>query len=192
MIARRTFVVVLGLAVLLAGTTVGLAVALLRDGGGGDEVEAVRAAAGRFAEVFNSYDHRDLDTHRDAVLALATGSFRSEYEAGFDQGLREVIRLTEAVQQAFVKDVYVSSVDEERAQAIVTLDVTHQGTSGSRTVRDVYSRLTFVRVAGGWKVDQVTDLNFDVATGGAGTGPDGTATTTTVGAGTASGDAPVP
>jgi Mce-associated membrane protein len=190
--SRRRFVVALAAAVLFAGVAAGLAIALLADDDGGSEVEEVREAAGRFAEVFNSYDHQDLDAHRDGVLALATGSFRNEYAEGFDQGLREVIRLTEATQQAFVKDVYVSTIDEERAQAIVTVDITHSGTSGSRTVRDIYSRLTLVRVQGGWKVDQVTDLNFDVATGG---GPEGGAagsTSTTAPATTASADVPVP
>lgn len=189
---QRRFVVALALAVLLAGLAVGLGVALLADDSGGSEVEDVRDAAGRFAEVFNSYDYQDLDAHRDGVLALATGSFRNEYAEGFDQGLREVIRLTEAKQQAFVKDVYVSTIDEERAQAIVTIDITHAGTSGSRTVRDLYSRLTFVRVDGGWKVDQVTDLNFDVATGAELDGGSGASSTTTAPTGTTSAGAPVP
>lgn len=189
---QRRFVVALALAVLFAGLAAGLAVALLADDEGGAEVEEVRTAAGRFAEVFNSYDYQDLDAHRDAVLALATGSFRNEYAEGFDQGLREVIRLTEAEQQAFVKDVYVSTIDEERAQAIVTIDITHAGTSGSRTVRDVYSRLTFVRVDDGWKVDQVTDLNFDVASGAAPEGGAGGATSTTAPAATTSTALPVP
>ena len=30
-----------------------------------------------------------------------------------------------------------------------------------RTLVDVYIKLTFVEVNGAWKVDQVTDLNFD-------------------------------
>jgi hypothetical protein len=160
---RRSVGLLLALTVLLAGVATGLAIVLVTRSDGSQE-DDVRTAAGRFAEVFNSYDYQDLDTHRDGVLSLATGSFRSEYADAFEQGLGELIQETKASQQAFVKDVYVSSVDEERAQAIVTVDITHTGSSGSRTVRDVYSLLTFVEVDGGWKVDQVTDLNFDTAT----------------------------
>lgn len=182
----------LAAAVLFAGIASGLAVALVTRDDGDDAVEAVREAAGRFAEVFNTYDHNDIDAHRDGVLALSTGSFRSEYADAFDQGLGDLIQETQATQQAFLKDVYVSAVDEERAQAIVTVDITHTGTSGSRTVRDVYSLLTFVEVEDGWKVDQVTDLNFAVATGEAGLGGSVPSTSTTATTVTASGAGPVP
>ena len=177
-------------ALLLLGAVVGLVV------GRGDEARSpeadVRAAAADFAKVFNTYDYRDADAHRDAVLERATGSFRAEYRDAFDQGLGQVIVEAEAVQTGFVKDVYVSAIDEERAQAIVTVDVTHSGVGGSRTIYDVYALLTFVDVDGQWKVDQVTDLNFDTAAGTAGAGPDDGATTTTAVEVPASGDAPVP
>lgn len=159
----RSVSLLLAIAVLLAGVASGLGIVLVTRDDGDTKVEEVRTAAGRFAEVFNSYDYQDLDTHRTGVLALATGSFRSEYSEAFEQGLGDVIKETKATQQAFVKDVYVSTIDEERAEAIVTVDITHTGTAGSRTVRDVYSLLTFVHVRDGWKVDQVTDLNFDTA-----------------------------
>jgi hypothetical protein len=163
---RRSTGLLLALAVLFAGVATGLGLVLVtRDDD--SPVEDVRAAAGRFGEVFNTYDYQDLDAHRDGTLDLATGSFRSEYGDAFDQGLRDVIEATKARQQAFVRDVYVSTVDEERAQAIVTIDLTHSGVTGSRTLRDVYQLYTFVEAGGRWKVDQVTDLNFDTAVDGA-------------------------
>ena len=64
-----------------------------------------------------------------------------------------------------MKDVYVSQIDEERAEAIVVADVDQDGAGGPRTLYDIYILLTFVEVDGDWKVDQVTDLNF--ADGGA-------------------------
>jgi hypothetical protein len=166
------------LAVALLAVLVGYLVGVR---GGDDGVLAgergVREAAAEFAEVFNTYDYRSAEDHRDAVLERATGSFRSEYRDAFDQGLGQVIVDAEAVQTGFVKDVYVAAVDEERAQAIVTVDVTHSGVGGSRTIYDVYALLTFVRVDGEWKVDQVTDLNFDTAAGGSASTAEDPATT---------------
>jgi Mce-associated membrane protein len=123
--------------------------------------EDVRRTAGEFAEALVTYDYRDPDVHRDAVLALSTGSFRDEYEDAFEQGLARVITEAEATSTGTVKDIYLSELDEERAQAIVVVDIEHTGTGGPRTLFDVYMKLTFVEVDGDWKVDQVEDLNFD-------------------------------
>jgi hypothetical protein len=158
------------LAVLLAG----------RDSSGGSD--ELRAAAGRFGEALVTYDYRDPEAHRDTVLGFATGSFREEYQAAFDQGLGKIITEVKAVSTGFVKDVYLSAVDEERAQAIVVVDIEHEGASGPSTLYDVYFRLTLVHVGGEWKVDQVTDLNFDSGGSASSDGavaPDPTTSTTT-------------
>jgi hypothetical protein len=94
------------------------------------------------------------------VLALSTGSFRGEYEEAFDQGLAELITRVQATSRGFVKDIYVSEIDAERGEAIVVADVTRDGAGGARTIPDIYILLTFVEVDDGWKLDQVTDLNF--------------------------------
>ena len=110
----------------------------------------------------------------ERLLALATGSFRSEYQDFLDQGgLTDLIKNLKAEAQGFVKDVYVSQIDAERAEVIVRLDVTRNGTGGPRTLYDIYELLSFVRVDGRWKVDQVTDLNFATS------GLDGTSTGST-------------
>ena len=142
---------------------------------------SLRRAAGEVAEALLTYDYRDPDAHRDGVLALATGSFRSEYEDAFDEGLRELITQVEASSEGFAKEVYLSAIDEERGEAIVVADVTRDGAGGPRTLFDVYMLLTFVEVDGAWKVDQVTDLNLSQQ----GSGTPGAGTTT-------SSSAPVP
>jgi hypothetical protein len=160
------------LAVLLALAVAVLAVLLA----GSDEDERqveLRRAAGRFGEALVTYDFDDPEAHRDTVLELSTGSFSEEYEDAFDAGLGQLITEVEAVSKGTVKDVYLSELGEADAQAIVVLDVEITGVAGPRTMRDVYIRLTFVEVAGEWKVDQVIDLNF--ATGG--TTPTTTSTT---------------
>ena len=174
---RRSAALVLAISLAVVFAVLAAVAGVIAAGGsdGDPQAEDVREAAGAFATAFVTYDHTDPDAHRDQVLGLATGSFAGEYEDAFDQGLRQLITESEAVSEGFVKDVYVSEVDEAQAQAIVVVDIQHDGAGGPRTLYDVYFRLTFVQVDGAWKVDEVTDLNFDAGT----TGETGTATTTT-------------
>ncbi len=177
--AGRSPVLVLAvsLAILFGLAAAVLGVVAASRGGGDERLDDIRRAAGTFGEALVTYDFQDPDAHRDAVLALSTGSFREEYEDAFDEGLAQVITEVEATSTGFVKDVYVSEVDEERAQAIVVVDIEHTGTAGPRTLFDVYFRLTFVQVGGEWKVDQVTDLNFDTGPTPAAPGDSTTSTT---------------
>ena len=165
-------VLAISLAVVFAIAAAVLGVVAAGDGGSDHREESLRRAAGQVGQALLTYDYNDPDAHRDRVLALATGSFRKEYSDQFDQGLRELITKVQAKSEGFVKDVYVSEIDDERAEAVVVSDVTRDGAGGKRTLYDIYILLTFVDVDGTWKVDQVTDLNF--ATNGA----DTSATTT--------------
>jgi Mce-associated membrane protein len=167
--ARRAgLVLAVTLAVVGAVVAAALGLVLAARDTGDPRSDAVRSAAGTFGAALVTYDYREPDVHRDRVLELATGSFRSEYEDAFDQGLAEIITEVEAVSEGFVDDVYVSAIDEERAEAIVVVDIEHQGSGGARSLADVYFLLALVEVDGTWKVDQVTDLNFDAAGGDAG------------------------
>lgn len=154
------FVLAVSAAVLFAVLAVVLAVLLAAGDDGDGREEELRRAAGRFAEALVTYDYRNPDEHRDTVLQFATGSFREEYEEAFDEGLARVITEVEAVSDGVVNDVFTSAIDEERASAVVSVDIDHDGTGGRRTLRDIYFRLGFVYAGGEWKVDQVTDLSF--------------------------------
>jgi hypothetical protein len=167
---RTGLILAVSLAVVFAGLAGVLAV-LLAGQGGDDDLDELRETAGRFGEALVTYDYRDPEAHRDAVLGFATGSFREEYEDAFDQGLGEVITQVEAVSVGHVKDIYLSAIDAEQAQAIVVVDIEHDGTGGANDLFDVYFRLTMVEVGGEWKVDQVTDLNFDAGGGEGATSP---------------------
>jgi hypothetical protein len=177
--SRRSPVLILAitLAILFAVAATVLGVVVAGQDDSDPRLEDVRAAAGRFGEALVTYDYRDPDAHKASVLALSTGSFRQSYEEAFDQGLARIITEVQATSTGFVKDIYVSEIDEERAQAIVVVDIEHDGSGGPRTLFDVYFRLTFVEVDGTWKVDQVTDLNFDA--GATPTDPTGSTTSTT-------------
>ena len=148
------------------------------DDGEGGRVADLRRSAGEMAEAFFTWDHRDLDAHRDRVLELATGSFRNEYDEQFDASIRDVITTAQSTSQAFVNDVYVSEIDEERAEAVVVVDLEQDGVAGPRTQTDIYVVITFVEVDGDWKADDVTDP-FPVGGLPGGSGASGSSSTTT-------------
>jgi hypothetical protein len=177
------FVLAVSLAVLFGLLAVVFAVlAASGDGSGeGGQVTSLRRAAGEMAEAFFTWDYEDLDAHRDRVLALATGSFRNEYEEQFDASLRDVITTARSTSEAFVQDVYVSEIDEERAEAVVVVDLEQDGVAGPRDQTDIYVVITFVEVDGDWKVDDVTDP-FPVGglPGGSGAATSGSTTTAPV------------
>jgi Mce-associated membrane protein len=178
--ARRrgpAFIVAVTLAVLFGVVAVVLGVLVLVEDSDGEDLSDLRHAAGLFGEALVTYDFHDPDAHRDGVLDLATGSFRQDYEDAFDRGLGQIITQVQAVSRGSVNDVYLTSVDDEQAQAIVSLDIEVSGTSGERTLLDQYVLLTLVRVGGEWKVDQVTDLSFPST--GSGAAPVTADTTTT-------------
>lgn len=174
------FVLAVGLAVLFAVVAAVLAVVVVTQEEGGDDLEELRQVAGRFGEVLVTYDYHDPDAHKDAVLELASGSFRQDYEDAFDQGLGQIITQVQAVSHGTVNDVFLTSVDGGQAQAVVSLDVEVSGTSGQRTLLDQYVLLTLIKLDGGWRVDQVTDLSFPTTTNG--NPPVATETTTTTAA----------
>lgn len=174
------FVVAASLAALFAVVAAVLAVLVVQDDDGPDDLDDLRQAAGEFGEVLVTYDYHDPDAHKVAVLAMASGSFRQDYEDAFDQGLGQIITQVQAVSRGTVNDVFLTSVDGGQAQAVVSLDVEVSGTSGQRTLLDQYVLLTLIKLEGGWKVDQVTDLSFP--TTGIGTPPVVTDATTTTAA----------
>ena len=65
-----------------------------------------------------------------------------------------------------VKDVFVNGIENDNATAIVILDQTVEGVSGTRRQLDAYVQLSLVKVRGQWKVDDVVNLNFGQTTGG--------------------------
>jgi hypothetical protein len=174
-------VLAISLAVVFAVAAAVLGIVALGSGRGeGGDVTELRRAAGEVGEALLTYDYRDPKAHEDRVLRLATGSFRGEYEDFLDQGFNELAKNLESTSEGFVKDVYVSEVDQGRGEAIVRLDVKRVGTGGPRTVYDIYELLSFVRVDGTWKVDQVTDLNFATSPNGDSTVGGTTSTSTPV------------
>jgi hypothetical protein len=157
-------IVAISLAVVFAIAAIALGFVAL-GGDDGDGLDDLRSTAGQFAEALVTYDFHDPDAHRDAVLALATGSFSQDYQDAFDQGLSDIITEVQAVSTGTVNDVFLSSIADGQAQAVVSLDIAVSGSSGARHLADQYVLLTLVQLDDGWRVDQVTDLSFPSAAG---------------------------
>jgi preprotein translocase subunit SecG len=140
-----------------------------------DARAGVENVASRFASAVLTYDYRDLDKTKNAVLGLSAGKFKTDYEQNFP-GLSALFTSTKGQSTATVKDVFVSGIDNNTASAIVVLDERGQGTSGQRLNVDWYLRLSLVKVKGDWRVDDLINLNF--AGQGAAPVPGGTTPTT--------------
>ena len=123
-----------------------------------DQRDAVQQVASRFTSAVLTYDYRDLNKTKQAVLALSTGKFRTDYDRNFD-GLSALFTSTKGQSTATVKDVFVSGIDHDTATAIVVLDERAQGTSGQRLNVDWYLRVSLVRVRGQWRVDDLININ---------------------------------
>ena len=130
-----------------------------------DARAGVEQVASRMTSALLTYDYRDLDKTKQAVLRLATGKFRTDYDQNFG-GLASLFTTTKGQSTATVKDVFVSGVDHDTATAIVVFDERTQGTSGQHLNVDLYLRLSLVKVKGQWRVDDVTNLNFPVQPSG--------------------------
>jgi len=177
---QAALILAVSVAVLLAIASVTLAVVAARRDDGQAREDALRRSASAVGTALLSYDYHDPNGNREAVSALSTGSFRTEYEQTFDQGLGQLIQKVKATAVATVKDIYVSKIDRDGGQAIVVADVTTKGPSGTHTLYDQYVLLSFVRSGGKWKVDDVTDLNFAQANAlSGGNTPSGSTTSTT-------------
>jgi hypothetical protein len=124
-----------------------------------DTRAGIENVASRFASAVLTYDYRDLNKTKQAVLGLSTGKFRTDYEQNFT-GLSALFTTTKGQSTATVKDVFVSGVENNTASAIVVLDERGQGTSGQRLNVDWYLRLSLVKVQGNWRVDDLINLNF--------------------------------
>jgi hypothetical protein len=126
-----------------------------------DARSGVEQVASRMSSALLTYDYRDLDKTKQAVLGLATGKFRTDYDQSFG-GLTSLFTTTKGQSTATVKDVFVSGINHDTATAIVVFDERTQGTSGQHLNVDLYLRLSLVKVNGQWRVDDVTNLNFPV------------------------------
>jgi Mce-associated membrane protein len=122
-----------------------------------------RDAAMRVASALTSraltYDYRNLDATRTAVLALATGHFADDYRDKF-AGLKEILVAAQAEASVVVKRVYLSDIDHGSADALVLVDSTVNGRAGTRQSLDQYVAVSLLKVSGKWRVDDFSPIEL--------------------------------
>jgi Mce-associated membrane protein len=123
-----------------------------------DEYAALTAAAGREAQAFLTVDYRHLDPTARAVLAGATGRFRTEYAKGLVH-LRAAARHSRARSTGRVRVLGIGQLDARSAVVYVAADSTVSNTSTGHEPQPRYYRLRMdmKRVHGAWRT---ADLSF--------------------------------
>ena len=89
---------------------------------------AVIDAATEMANAFLNLDYRDVDSSTEAVLSLASGAFRTQYQQSTD-GLEKVAKRAKSVQTGEVVWAGVVAVDEDSATVIVASSGTVSNTT---------------------------------------------------------------
>ena len=140
-----------------------------------DQRHDVTATASAMVSALTTYDYTNLDSSRNKVLALATGRFKQEYDAGF-QPLRQVLTQTQAKSTGTVRRVFLGDVSDGSAEAIVVADQVVSGLTGSRPLAGQQLTVTLVKVGGHWRVD---GLSVDATASGDTATPGASAATTT-------------
>jgi Mce-associated membrane protein len=96
---------------------------------------AILASASSMANAFLNVDYRSLDDTKQAVLALATGAFKEQYQKSFD-ALSKLTTRAHSVQKGEVVWAGISSVDDDSA----TVFIATNGTVINNTVDEPQSR----------------------------------------------------
>jgi Mce-associated membrane protein len=126
----------------------------------------VAHTASDFAQGLLSYDYHDLARSKAQVLAGSTTQFGEDYSQAFDGVLGAAISELHAVAHAQVVTVYVGSVTEDHAKAVVMLNQQVKSKKGTRKVVGTYLDLVMLRQGGEWRVDTVVSLGAASQEGG--------------------------
>jgi hypothetical protein len=125
----------------------------------GQEEQEIVAVARRFAKNFLTVDYRTIDADFDRVIADVTPSFKSELE--------KVIELSEAqfkehkaTSKGQVNDTLVISRTEDNAvvRTVVERSISNAETRGRPESGQQVLDITLAKTSGGWKVDQLQEL----------------------------------
>jgi hypothetical protein len=158
-------------AVMVAAALGILAIVSLTVGGGGDEeLEDARFAAGRFAERFLTFDYESVDEWKADILSLSTGGFTEEVDE-VEDGLRRLVADAELDARAQVTDIFIGDIERGTVGAVLVYDREVADATGTRTETDRYMQLTLVKVDGEWLVDNVIDIATAGGLGPGGQGP---------------------
>ena len=134
--------------------------------------------AAQLTEALLGYDYRTMDESEAAILALATGGFRTQVREDFP-GLKDQITELKAHADVTIKNVFTGEIDEDTASALVEVDqVVVTEANGAQVQPTIYLKMDLVKLNGSWKVDSVVNVNLAVLGSTADSLDDATTTTT--------------
>ncbi|TCJ93139.1 hypothetical protein [Nocardia alba] len=119
--------------------------------------EAAHRAACAYAPTLARYDAKDLDTYFGAVLAGATGDWKTEFDAT-SRDLREVLMQGQVVATVGTVECAIESADETTAEAVAVINqtITSLGTKGAPAPGQLAVSMTLRKDADRWLVSEVS------------------------------------
>jgi hypothetical protein len=123
-----------------------------------ERTAAVLESATKMANAFLNLDYQSFDASTEAVLAQATGPFRTQYEESAEN-LRKVATRAKSVQTGEVVWAGVVAADDDSATVIVASSgsVSNTNTKGRAVPRNYRLQLDLANVDGSWLT---RDLQF--------------------------------
>jgi|GEM_PF-6458323 len=125
---------------------------------------AARAAACDYAKTMTNYDSQHLDTYISAVLAGATGDFKTEFGKTSNE-LRDVITGAQIKSEARDTRCGVENVDGKHANVVVdmSISISSLGTQGKPVPSQISLVAALDRVDGHWLVSKLDAPALDPA-----------------------------
>ncbi|MFD4459609.1 hypothetical protein [Nocardia sp. NPDC058480] len=119
--------------------------------------ESALQAACTYAPTLARYDAKDLDTYFAAVLAGATGSWKTEFDAT-SRDLRDVLTQGQVVSTVGKVTCAIESADETSATAVAVIDqtITSLGTKGAPAPGQLSVSMSLRKDADRWLVSEVS------------------------------------
>ncbi|WP_278265858.1 hypothetical protein [Nocardia sp. AG03] len=121
-----------------------------------DARTAAQQAACAYAPTLARYDAKDLDTYFAAVLAGATGEWKSEFDAT-SKDLRDVLVQGQVVSTVGTVECALTSADESSAEAVAVIHqtITSLGTQGAPTPGQLAVTMSLRKDADRWLISKV-------------------------------------
>ncbi|GGN97038.1 hypothetical protein [Nocardia rhizosphaerihabitans] len=122
-----------------------------------DARAAAQQAACAYAPVLARYDAKNLDTYFAAVLAGATGDWKTEFDAT-SKDLRDVLTQGQVVSTVGNVQCAIESADETTAQAVAVINqtITSLGTKGVPAPGQLSVTMSLRKDADRWLVSKVS------------------------------------
>lgn len=119
--------------------------------------EAALQAACTYAPKLARYDAKDLDSYFAAVLAGATGSWKTEFDAT-SKDLRDVLTQGQVVSTVGDVTCAIASADETSATAVAVINqtITSLGTKGAPAPGQLSVSMSLSKDADRWLVSEVS------------------------------------